>query len=232
MTVSEGTSPSVLSGRATLFDWLRWALAALWLFVMVTAVLAGSREADFDTLVSDLNSGRVSSVAVTPGLPDGADGSAQQTIFWTGGLLHRHTVVQVSTDNAPDASALQGNVTRIHGHDAAVELRRDYPGLTVTRASYITSWAEFYGFRVPQWLIWPMLGGAVLTLMVLVSGGEPWRASRWAWFWLLSTAIGPPLFLFLSGRTWPIPDPRAGHRRLSGGWAFIIAAVCGSFLFA
>jgi hypothetical protein len=42
--------------------------------------------------------------------------------------------------------------------------------------------------------------------------------------------VGVPAFLILSGRTPPLPAPRIGARRLTGGWAFLLAAVISSAL--
>lgn len=74
----------------------------------------------------------------------------------------------------------------------------------------------------------------VATLFVLINGPEPRWATRWAWFWLIMSpalVVTLPLFLIGSGpqRPWDTPTEPIG-RRLTGGWAFLIAAlVLGSF---
>lgn len=216
--------------RVSLFDVLRWTLAVLWVFVMAVAVLAGSRSSDLGTLEAELSSGNVTAIEVTPGLPANADGSVAQSVYWRSGILRRHAEVQMITPGSGISSSSAGTNPVRSGHDIASMLVREHPDLVVTHVSQTFAWGQIYGFRVPSWLAWPALVGAVLTLMVLVSGAEPWRATRWAWFWLIGTVIGAPLFLILSGPTWSMSAPRASHWRLTGGWAFIIAAVLGSFM--
>jgi hypothetical protein len=59
---------------------------------------------------------------------------------------------------------------------------------------------------------------------LLVAGPEPWRATRWAWFWLVLTSpFVSVLFLLLSGPTVAVPGPRNPRRRLTGGWAFLLS---------
>jgi hypothetical protein len=55
---------------------------------------------------------------------------------------------------------------------------------------------------------------------LLMIGPHPWRATRWAWFWLLLPPVGNVVFLLLSGPTPGVPRPRNPRRRLTGGWAF------------
>ena len=54
----------------------------------------------------------------------------------------------------------------------------------------------------------------------------PWRATKWAWIWLilLSGPLGSVAYLLLGG---PLGLWRARDlsRRLTGGWAFRIAMV-------
>jgi hypothetical protein len=74
---------------------------------------------------------------------------------------------------------------------------------------------------------------ALSAFVLLVVGPQPWRATRWAWFWLLWTA--PPLgilaFLLLGGSTrlWP---PARAEARLTGGWAFLLTILLGMALSA
>ena len=74
---------------------------------------------------------------------------------------------------------------------------------------------------------WLLHGTALLgTLLVLVVGPQPRLATRWAWFWLMYLA--PPaalVFLVLE----PVPlwrrEANAGRKRLTGGWALLLALV-------
>ena len=67
------------------------------------------------------------------------------------------------------------------------------------------------------------------VLLLIVGGPEPWRATRWAWGWvvLLAGPLGSVAYLLLGGPL-ALLRPHAGHRRLTGGWAFLLAW----FLFA
>lgn len=58
------------------------------------------------------------------------------------------------------------------GHDEMSPFARPADRLQAT---------ETIAFRLPSWMIWTILTGAALTLMILVSSAEPWRATRWAW---------------------------------------------------
>lgn len=69
----------------------------------------------------------------------------------------------------------------------------------------------------------------VAVLFVLINGPQPRWATRWAWFWLIlnpALVITAALFLIVSGPVSPTrePVPQSG-RRLTGGWAFLIAVV-------
>lgn len=216
--------------RTTMFDFVRWAMLALWIFVMTVAVTVGDRGSNFGELESALNTGDVTSVMVTPGLPSGAKGSMIQTIYWRSGLLNHYAEVRMVTPDADNTASSGDDAAVRSGYDIAAQIADEHPAVTTTRIAERHSYGEVYSFQVPTWLIWFALAGAVGTLMLLVSGPEPWRATRWAWFWLITTGIGPPLFLILAGPTPPLRSPRETHRRLTGGWAFLIAVFFGSFL--
>lgn len=214
----------------TMFDFVRWAMLALWIFVIAVAVTVGARGSNFGELESALNAGDVTSVMVTPGLPSGAEGSMTQTIYWRSGLLNHYAEVRMVSPDA-DSTASSGDDAAVRsGYDIAAQIADEHPAVTITRIAERHSYGEVFGFQVPTWLIWFALAGAGGTLMVLVSGPEPWRATRWAWFWLITTGIGPPLFLILAGPTPPLRSPRETHRRLTGGWAFLIVLFFGSFM--
>lgn len=69
----------------------------------------------------------------------------------------------------------------------------------------------------------------VATLFLVVNAPRPRWATRWAWFWLVMSPALPvtaPVFLILSGPLHPTGTPTASSgRRLTGGWAFLIAVV-------
>jgi hypothetical protein len=216
--------------RLTTFDFVRCAMFALWIFVMAVAVTVGDRGSNFGELDSALNTGDVTSMMVTPGLPSGVEGSQIQTIYWRSGLLNHYADVRMVTPDS-NSSASSGDDIKVRsGYDIATQIANEHPAVTITRIAERHSYGQIYGFQVPAWLIWFALAGAVGTLMLLISGPEPRRATRWAWFWLITTVIGPPLFLILAGPTSPLRSPRETHRRLTGGWALLIALLFGSFM--
>ena len=85
---------------------------------------------------------------------------------------------------------------------------------------------------MPQWVNHVRLVLGLGALVLLVGGRHPWRATRWAWFWLV-VLTGVPTYaivayLLLSGRTPLVPAPRRGARRLTGGWAFLLGVLLGA----
>jgi hypothetical protein len=84
----------------------------------------------------------------------------------------------------------------------------------------------FMGWGVPWHVV--LLGTAswLAVLLLIVGGPEPWRATRWAWgwAWLLAGPLGSVAYLLLGGPTGFL-RPQHGHRRLTGGWAFLLAWV-------
>ena len=85
-----------------------------------------------------------------------------------------------------------------------------------------------WGMDVPLWLGAVALVYLVLGLFCLVQSPEPWRATRWAWFWLSSSPFGWLAYLLLSGPIPGIAGPPQHGARLRGEWAFIISSVVGA----
>ncbi len=225
---TSGLHPYVPDGRiqrrTTVFDVVRWAMLVVWIVVMAVAVTIGSRTSHLSDLESELSTGSVTSVRITPGMPSGAEGANTQSVFWRDGLLnHRADVVMITPGSNSSASSFDDTVAIRSGYDIAEQIADQQPRVQISRVPEILSYAEAFGFQLPMWMAWFTLVGAAGTFLVLVAGPEPWHATRWAWFWIMSTGIGPPLFLILSGPTPPLPAPRHRHRRLTGGWAFVIA---------
>ncbi|GAB2578846.1 hypothetical protein [Microlunatus antarcticus] len=84
---------------------------------------------------------------------------------------------------------------------------------------------SIWGMEVPPWLLVVALVYVFLSFVCLVCGPEPWRATRWAWFWLGNNPIGALAFLLLSGPMPGVGRPSPYRPRLRGGWAFIIGSV-------
>ena len=115
---------------------------------------------------------------------------------------------------------------RIVVEDVGADLTGLDPDLVVVRHDDApsSSSTQAYGRPVAFWFVAVSVVVTLWTLLLLVTGDPPWRATRWAWFWLMGMVppVGIVLFLLLSGRTgrWP---PSRPDERLTGGWAFLIA---------
>jgi hypothetical protein len=188
------------------FRWLRYGLLGCAALLMVAGLVLGARTTPVGRLEGDVATGDVHSVRMI-GEGPGYDGPVR--VQWRPGLIRHQTEVTPARVRA---------------------LLRLQPGLSVRRAPWPSSESTVWGWSLPGWM-----GLAVATLLLtsfglLISGPQPWRATRWAWFWLILTPLGVPAFLLLSGRTPLLPDPRPTARRLTGGWAFLLSLVLGSSL--
>ena len=226
-----GVSTSGDVGRAAVparapgaWDWFRLGLIASWLGLLVAGYALGARVTGFDRLEAAVASGAVTSVAVVGDGP-GPEGMRTQEVRWRDGLLPRSTSVRVHSPEG-DGGSTEGPGARITATDVGRHLQELRPGLRVTRAEPPSAGGEVAGWQVPVWVAGLSLFFALLTLTLLVSGPEPWRATRWAWFWLvaLPSPLGIPAFLLLSGPLPGLPPPRR-PRRLTGGWALIAALI-------
>ena len=205
------------------WDRLRWALIVGWIALVATAVVVGHRSSSLRSLEDAIASGRVHTVHVAGGLSRGASGFATQQVRWRSGLLHYEArVLQASAGDHPhrEGAAPGAPVLRT---EAGAYLVRAHPGVHVVRERLSWSGASILGWELPGWMGVAGLLAFLATLVLLVSGPRPWRATGWAWFWLLSTPVGVLAYLVLSGPTPLVPAPRPHSRRLTGGWAFLLA---------
>ena len=205
------------------------AFAILWLVTAAAVGLAGEKRSDLLSLEAAISEGSVRQVEIV-GLPDEAGwrGRTTVTLRWQGAVLSRYAEVEVDNRRTPGTS-WEGD--RIVG-DPAEHLRALAPGVAGRGEglgltySELTSHQEWRGWRGPGWTITLGLAAWFGTFLLVGAGPEPWRATRWAWAWL--TILGGPLgclaFLLLGGPLglWRPSDVR---RRLTGGWAFLIALV-------
>ncbi len=85
-----------------------------------------------------------------------------------------------------------------------------------------------YGWGVPG-----LLGLLIIVLLVgtlsLIAAARPWRATRWAWAWLvlLVPTIGVPTYLLLGGPLGLLRPKPTSRLWLTGGWAFLLALLLG-----
>ncbi|RHW25914.1 hypothetical protein D0Z08_16365 [Nocardioides immobilis] len=77
-------------------------------------------------------------------------------------------------------------------------------------------------------MTWLMAGLFVMTIGMLGAAGEPWRATRWAWFWLILMLppFACPAYLLFGGPA-GLARPKRPEARLTGGWAFLLAILLG-----
>ena len=219
--------------------WSRWSRVVGWVlfagFVLgsATALVVGEHQSSLDRLEADLAAGRTSEVVVSGhGLPSGATGFEVLRVHWRTGLTAQvATVVEARPlaagrhrvrDLPPEAQVIAPTLAdRLHAIDPTTEVR------TAPEAGYASTYA---GLGVPAWLAGVGLLSMLATLVLLIGGPEPWRATRWAWFWMLGVLppLGPIAYLALGGPTGLVRRPPPGSARLTGGWAFVIALVVGS----
>ncbi|MCW2790950.1 MAG: hypothetical protein JWO76_48 [Nocardioides sp.] len=215
--------------------YLRLALLVGWLLLGVAVVARGERTSSFHELEARVASGDVHDVTlVGNGLTSAGRASVPVEVRWRDGLFH-HTATVVETrprraapnraHRDPDSTVITGTVEE--------RLAASQPGLRFHRGDYPGVTSSYLGLRLPAWAGSAGLGLLLGALLVLMAGPSPWRATRWAWFWLLGLAspLGVIAFLLLSGplRRTPVAAPRDPARRLTGGWAFLlVVAVSGA----
>ena len=181
---------------------------------------------DFDRAV---DAGRVHAVRLVGELPAGSSGFSLVEVHWRDGLVARVGQVRQVRSDTP-VSQGSGSSERLVVGDLSGELSRAHPGLRVTSrpdtdrpsgiSGTVLGWQVSGRLALVTAVVW------LATVALLINGPEPWRATRWAWFWLIANplgAIGSLAFLLLSGPTPLLPAAKVDGRRLHGGWAFLIA---------
>lgn len=210
----------------TAWQVLRWIVVVAWMAVMVAGLALGSRVSTWDELVSGLATKQISDVRITgamggpDGFPHHEQGSATVDLSWTEqGIRHVATVEQVAGDVTPspdeeNSHLINGRVdTPLKQINPDVRLtwsdaRPEPPTTLLGRWKIEGTWGDFI------FLLWP------LNLFLLATGPEPRTATRWAWFWLISSPLGMlviPVFLLWGARGYA-----TGRTRLTGGWAFLL----------
>jgi hypothetical protein len=219
MNAVPDTRPSPLADR------LRLTLALAWIALIVAGAALGERPTSFGALTTALAADQVHSVSISgQGLPAQSTGRATQWVHWRRNGVHRVATVVVRSPGE-ETNRTVHNATTITATDVGEYLKADHPNLRVTRTATIRDSTNRFGWRVPTWLAVSVFAIELLTLLLLVNNPQPWRATRWAWFWVWTTPIGTPAFLLMSGPTPLIPAPRDLTRRLTGGWAFFLAVI-------
>lgn len=210
------------------WDRYRLALLAVQLLLLVTTAAVGQRETPLASLEAAVAQGRVSSVEILGEAPTGEQGYGVQAVRWQDGPVRRTAEALVGT--RPDAGAVN---LPWRDADLGVLLSRSDPDLQVRRAepAYPSAHGELLGWRVPTWTALAAVGILLLQVGFLIGVPNTARATRWAWFWVMTVpVVGSTAMLLLSGPTPGVPAPRAATRRLTGGWAFVLSTVVGGVL--
>jgi len=202
---------------------LRYALIACWTLLIALTLALGERSTSWGRLEGDVAAGQVQSVRVVGGLGPGRTGWATAEVHWRRGPFgHEVEVLEARPRRAArDDAAADGHVVT---RDIGARLSRLQPGLKVVREPWTSeSGASLWGWHVPNWLGLSAILVLLGALWLVVNGPGPWRATRWAWFWLLASPIGVLGFLVLSGPTPPLRAPSAADRALTGGRALLLS---------
>lgn len=210
--------PEVLGG----WDRLRLALLAVQLLVLLVTAVVGHRETPLADLEEAVAQGRVDSVEIVGAAPSGDQGYGVQAVRWRDGAVRRTAEALVGA--RPDAGAVD---LPWRDTDLGVLLSRSDSDLEVRRGeqAYPNSHGELLGWRVPTWTALAAVAALLLNVGFLICVPRTWRATRWAWCWLMTVPVaGSVLMLLLSGPTPGLPAPRSA-RRLTGGWALLGTAV-------
>ena len=209
-----------------------WALLAGWVLLILSVPFTGERSVPVADLHAAVQAGDVTVVHVSGGLDAPARGFATLDIRWRDGLFAYHAEMREARPLRPGARWRGGMPTVRAG--VVDRLEAAYPDLRVERQPAPSSsfTGDVLGVRLPPWTVGVGLALSLATIGLLVVGPQPWRATRWAWFWMsgIAAPVGLLAYLVLGGPTTLAPPPRPGASRLTGGWAFLLAFITGSIL--
>lgn len=188
---------------------LRLVLVVVALFLLAVAAVCHAQPASIDALRVDVSAGRTQQVQL-------AGSAAEPGVFLADSATWRVGWRAWRVELPADRPLLQQELTGL--------LRRGAPDLRVEQ-THLTSDSFVFGARVPGWVLVVSLPGFLGGLVLLFAGPEPWRATRFAWFWLSWVPLAPLAFLLLSGPTRGVPPPRQQQRRFTGGWALLLSLI-------
>ncbi|WP_147918071.1 hypothetical protein [Ruania zhangjianzhongii] len=229
---------TVQGGRPTLvLVIVRVALVLAWLVIAGNAA-TGAREASLGDLQRDLVEGRVTAIEVVRAGPD-AEGQGRFPVRWDAGLFDSFTLYEYDPSAGVDEAAPLLAQARTAGVPVRVVPVDQYRNeATVTPEGWVVA-------ALGPWVMPVGLLVIVASMIMLITSPRPWFATKWAWFWLV-WAIPPLWVAFLAleprplrlsaqlaaARLRPRPLLGAGDRRLTGGWALVIAWVASAILAA
>lgn len=226
------TVEASVPARTAYDEWLdhRWrvtgaVIALLCLVGAALVLMVGEKRSDLGALQDGVVRGHVTHVEVE-GLPRGGtwSGESPVTLHWSG-AVDRYVEVLVIRGLQPRGATGNAGLPYVVG-DPAQMLRALDPEVDVARVDGRGDRWTLAGWRVPAAAGWLGLVAWAATMLLLVGGPEPWRATRWAWFWLVlaSGPLGVLAHLLLGGPL-GVKRPAAGSGRLTGGWAFLLASL-------
>lgn len=195
-----------------------------------------AREASLDDLQRDLIDGRVSAIEVERADP-GDQVVGMFALRWDAGLIDSFTRYDYHPAAGVDEAAPLLEQARASGVRVQVVSVSAYPfDGAVTKEGWLVT--TFGGWTA---MIGLLAIGA--SMVVLITSPPPWLATKWAWFWLVWAIPALWLaFLFLEPRPLVLsarlglagraPRSLVGgrERRLTGGWALVIAWVASAVL--
>ena len=211
----------------------RWRLAIAlgWVLLLAVAFVVGERQSSLRDREQAVAAGEVHEVHIAGGMSAQGRGFSTVEVHWRRGMRGYTTdVIEARPLSEAPSRGERGDSTAVIAEDLGTRLKSLQPGVEVVRVAERSSSSTRYGWLVPDWTAWLLLCLSVGTLLLLVHSPEPWRATRWAWFWLMSMAgpVGVVAYLLLAGPVPLVPAPRSAARRLTGGWAFLLALVLSS----
>jgi hypothetical protein len=210
-----------------------WLLLVCWVALLFGAIVLGERASTLAELRSAVAAGEVRAVQVAGGFPDkaGHTGYAQLDLHWREG--HQGRFVEVREARPLSASDDESDLQVVKAGEVD-RLLASQPGLRVEQVETNESGFTVSGVRMPSWMVWAGFCLGMATLGLLIEGPEPWRATRWAWFWAfgIPAPIGVLAYLVLGGPTGLSRQPRPGADRLTGGWSYLLCAVVSAILSA
>ena len=204
-------------------------LLVTWVALVAAAFVTGERASTFGHLEGLVAAGEVSEVEVVgEPLPADSIGYAGIQVRWREGWVLRSASVTQASNERQAVKARRANGAPVIVGSVEDHLRRFDPDVTLSRGEHRSPSFTMGGFETPGWIGLGYLG-LLLATLVLVGGPRPWRATRWAWAWLvlLVPPYGIAAYLVLGGPTGLLPprDPRRVW--LTGGWAFLLALILG-----
>ncbi|WP_110180612.1 hypothetical protein [Nocardioides solisilvae] len=224
--------PQGAAVRGRRLRWVACFLLACWVVTLVWLSLVSVRPATLADLEADLRDGEVGTLEATGGLDHpGANGYALVDLRWRSGWGLREARALEATPGRTTAEARREQRSWTGGPTPVVEpgLRERLvaldPDVRLVETDLRGGHGTLFAWKTPLWSFWLLLALTLATFAVLRLQPSPHRATRAAWGWLvvLTVPVGSIAYLVLGGPAGLLAAPRPGRRRLTGGWAFLLA---------